>query len=239
MFTGIVEEVGRIAAIRKGPHSCTLTIAAANVLEDVCLGDSIATNGVCLTVTNFTRSTFSADVMHETLKRSSLGALQLGSPVNLERAMRVGGRFGGHIVSGHIDGTGIVKSIEEDDNAVWYRIGCKPSVLRFVIEKGSIAIDGISLTVAKVDAESFSVSIIPHTRAQTNLAGKRVGSVVNLENDCIGKYVERLLACSPELAGEADLQAASAVSPYVEGAKKRVAAKPSGITREFLLSNGF
>ena len=146
MFTGIVEEVGKVASIRKGAHSCVLTVAASKVLEDVHLGDSIATNGVCLTVTGFTRSGFSADVMHETLNRSSLGALRPGSPVNLERAMLAGGRFGGHIVSGHIDGVGTVKSIDEDDNAVWYRIGCDASILRFIVEKGSIAIDGISLT---------------------------------------------------------------------------------------------
>ena len=142
MFTGIVEEVGKVASIRKGAHSCVLTVAASKVLEDVHLGDSIATNGVCLTVTGFTRSGFSADVMHETLNRSSLGALRPGSPVNLERAMLAGGRFGGHIVSGHIDGVGTVKSIDEDDNAVWYRIGCDASILRFIVEKGSIAIKG-------------------------------------------------------------------------------------------------
>ena len=239
MFTGIVEEVGKVAAIRKGPHSCVLAISASKVLEDVHLGDSIATNGVCLTVTDFSRSGFSADVMHETLNRSSLGSLRPGSPVNLERAMLAGGRFGGHIVSGHIDGVGIVKSIEEDDNAVWYRIGCEPSILRFIVEKGSIAIDGISLTVAKVDAESFSVSIIPHTRAQTNLVTKHVGDTVNLENDCVGKYVERLLACSPELAGDAVQKAAAAVSPYAERAKESAAAMRGGITKEFLLNNGF
>lgn len=239
MFTGIVEEVGKVAAIRKGPHSCVLAISASKVLEDVHLGDSIATNGVCLTVTDFTRNGFSADVMHETLNRSSLGSLRPGSPVNLERAMLAGGRFGGHIVSGHIDGVGTIRDIEEDDNAVWYRIGCAPSILRFIVEKGSIAIDGISLTVAKVDAESFSVSIIPHTRAQTNLATKHAGDVVNLENDCVGKYVERLLACSPELSGNAAQEAASAVSPYAQNAKAGAALAPSGITKEFLLSNGF
>lgn len=239
MFTGIVEEVGKVAAIRKGPHSCVLAISASKVLEDVHLGDSIATNGVCLTVTGFTRTGFSADVMHETLNRSSLGSLRPGSLVNLERAMLAGGRFGGHIVSGHIDGVGVVKSIEEDDNAVWYRIGCEPSILRFVVEKGSIAIDGISLTVAKVDAESFSVSIIPHTRAQTNLATKHAGDTVNLENDCIGKYVERLLACSPELAGAAAQETAFATSPYVDKVKGNLATASGGITKEFLLSNGF
>lgn len=219
MFTGIVEEVGTIASIRKGAHSCSITVNARTVLEDVHAGDSIATNGVCLTVTDFTRSSFSADVMHETLNRSSLGELRPGSPVNLERAMLAGGRFGGHIVSGHIDGTGTVTSIEEDDNAVWYTIAAAPGILRYVVEKGSIAIDGISLTVARVSDASFSVSIIPHTRAQTNLVSKRVGSTVNLENDIVGKYVERLLAMPA---------ATPAPSPAA-----------SGITKEFLLQNGF
>ena len=237
MFTGIVEEVGRVASVRKGAHSCVLTVNASKVLEDVHLGDSIATNGVCLTVTDFTRSSFSADVMHETLNRSSLGQLRPGSPVNLERAMLAGGRFGGHIVSGHIDGTGVIRSIDEDDNAVWYRIGADRAILRYIVEKGSIAIDGVSLTVAKVDAESFSVSIIPHTRAQTNLAGKGVGSVVNLENDCVGKYVERLLTCSPELA-DAVTNGANPASPYVRNTAAR-GASVGGITKEFLLSNGF
>ena len=239
MFTGIVEEVGTVVSVRKAPHSCVLAIAASKVLEDVHRGDSIATNGVCLTVTDFTRSGFSADVMPETLDRSSLGVLRPGSPVNLERAMLAGGRFGGHIVSGHIDGTGTVKGIDEDDNAVWYRIGCEPAVLRLVVEKGSIAIDGISLTDDKLDAESFSVSVIPHTRAQTNMAAKRVGDAVNLENDCIGKYVERLLTCSFGLAGDAVRQDAAATSRYVMKAQGRMVEKPSGITREFLLSNGF
>jgi riboflavin synthase len=237
MFTGIVEEVGTVASIRKGAHSCVLTVNASKVLEDVHLGDSIATNGVCLTVTSFTPSSFSADVMHETLNRSSLGALRPGSLVNLERAMLAGGRFGGHIVSGHIDGTGTIASVNADDNAVWYRIETAPQVLRYIVEKGSIAIDGISLTVAKVDATSFSVSIIPHTRAQTNLAKKGPGSIVNLENDCVGKYVERLLSCSPELAGTAQQQAAAQVSLYAENALNNQ--KGGGITREFLLQNGF
>lgn len=237
MFTGIVEEVGTVASIRKGAHSCVLTVNASKVLEDVHLGDSIATNGVCLTVTSFTPNSFSADVMHETLNRSSLGALRPGSLVNLERAMLAGGRFGGHIVSGHIDGTGTIASVNADDNAVWYRIETAPQVLRYIVEKGSIAIDGISLTVAKVDATSFSVSIIPHTRAQTNLAKKGPGSIVNLENDCVGKYVERLLSCSPELVGTAQQQAAARASLYAENALNNQ--KGGGITREFLLQNGF
>lgn len=221
MFTGIIEEVGSVASIRKGAHSCVLTMNASRVLEDVHLGDSIATNGVCLTVTSFTNHSFSADVMHETLNRSSLGSLHIGSPVNLERAMLAGGRFGGHIVSGHIDGVGTISSIKEDDNAVWYTVEAPSNILRYIIEKGSITLDGISLTVAKVTNSNFSVSIIPHTRAQTNLASKKVGDVLNLENDLVGKYVERLM-----------LQPIAASQEQPEQ-------KSSGITKEFLSHYGF
>ena len=171
MFTGIIEETGTLDGIRKGQHSAVLRINAQKVLEGVKTGDSIAVNGVCLTVTAFDASGFSADVMHETLNRSSLGSLTPGSRVNLERAMRADGRFGGHIVAGHVDGTGKIRDIRRDDNAVWYTIHAEPAVLRYIVEKGSIAIDGISLTVARVNSDTF----------------------VNLENDIIGKYVERLL----------------------------------------------
>ena len=193
MFTGIVEEMGTLRGIRKGTHSAVLQIQAAKVLEDVKLGDSIAVNGVCLTVVGFDSHSFSADVMHETLNRSSLGNLRQGSSVNLERAMAAGGRFGGHIVSGHIDGTGTISAIRQDDIAVWYTISASPAILRYIIEKGSITIDGISLTVAAVTDRDFGVSIIPHTSAQTTLSQRKAGDVVNLENDIIGKYVEKLL----------------------------------------------
>ena len=198
MFTGIVEEVGRVQSIRREPANAVLTIAASKVLEDVHLGDSIAVCGVCLTVTSFTSSAFTADVMHETLNRSSLGALKPGSPVNLERAMPANGRFGGHIVSGHIDGTGRITRIRPDGNAIWYTVSATPSLLRYIVEKGSIAIDGISLTIAQVTGRDFSVSIIPHTQGQTTLSARRVGDTVNLETDCIGKYVEKLLG-SPDV----------------------------------------
>lgn len=240
MFTGIIEEVGTIASIRKGAHSCILTVRAKTVLEDVHLGDSIATNGVCLTVTSFTRDTFSADVMHETLNRSSLGKLRVGSPVNLERAMAANGRFGGHIVSGHIDGIGTIASIKEDDNAVWYSISSSPEILRLIVEKGSIAIDGISLTVASVDSKQFSVSVIPHTRAQTNLASKKLGDVVNLENDCIGKYVERLLGESGfiSLKQHAFQNDQQLHNSNISNRDSNTAGG-SGITKDFLLENGF
>lgn len=215
MFTGIVNEVGTLLGIHRGANSAVLTIGATNILEDVKLGDSIAVNGVCLTVTSFTPSQFTADVMHETLNRSSLGALRPGNPVNLERAMRADGRFDGHIVAGHIDGTGTIASIRRDDNAIRYTIRTTPAILRYIIEKGSIAIDGISLTVTEVTRETFSVSVIPHTASCTNLAQRRIGDTVNLENDCIGKYVERLLT-TPNTSNQ-----------------------ESNITLEFLARNGF
>lgn len=142
MFTGIIEETGTVTAIRKGAHSAVLTIQARKILTDIHLGDSIAVNGVCLTVTAYNQSGFSADVMHETLQRTALGQLHSGAEVNLERAMAANGRFGGHIVSGHIDGTGVIQNIRQDDNAIWYTISAAPSVLRYIVEKGSVAIDG-------------------------------------------------------------------------------------------------
>lgn len=215
MFTGIVEETGSIKNIKRGAASAELSIEASKVLEDVALGDSIAVNGVCLTVTDFSGSMFTADVMHETLDRSSLGTLRPGSPVNLERAMKADGRFGGHIVSGHIDGTGHISNISRDDNAIWYTIDTSGDILRYIVEKGSIAIDGISLTVASVDESSFKVSIIPHTAANTILAVKKAGDVVNLENDIIGKYVEKLMRTAENETEE------------------------SCITEAFLIENGF
>lgn len=193
MFTGIIEEIGKIQGVKKGANSAVLSVQAAKIMEDIHLGDSIAVNGVCLTVTSISQSGFGADVMHETLNRSTLGKLRIGNLVNLERAMPANGRFGGHIVSGHIDGTGTISNIRRDDNAVWYTIKAPLQVLSYLIEKGSIAIDGISLTIAKVYKDSFQVSIIPHTAAFTTLSHGRIGDEVNLENDCIGKYVERLM----------------------------------------------
>ena len=215
MFTGIVEELGQIAAIQKGSQSAVLRIQCKKVLEGTQIGDSIAVNGVCLTVTTMDSDGYTADVMAETLNRSSLGALKPGSRVNLERAMAADGRFGGHIVAGHIDGTGTVENISKDETAVWYTIGADASILRYIVEKGSITIDGISLTVAKVTDKDFSVSIIPHTQANTVLADRKVGDIVNLETDIIGKYVEKLLQ------------------------PKEPVKKESKITMEFLAEHGF
>ena len=193
MFTGLIEEVGALRAVRRGAHSSVLSIGAKKILDDLKVGDSVAVNGVCLTATQVDGGGFTADVMHETLDRSSLARLAPGDKVNLERAMAAGGRFGGHIVSGHIDATGTITDRRRDDNAVWYTVSAPAALLRYVVEKGSIAIDGISLTVAAVEADRFSVSVIPHTAAVTVLGGKRPGDPVNLEADLIGKYVEKLL----------------------------------------------
>lgn len=193
MFTGIIEEVGRIRHIQTGTASCVLTVAASKILTDVHIGDSIAVNGTCLTVCRFNAESFSADVMPETMRRTNLGSLTPGSEVNLERAMAANGRFGGHIVSGHIDGTGQVKFLKREDNAVWVQIMARPELLRYVVEKGSIAIDGISLTVAKVTKQDFSVSVIPHTGEETTLLHRKPGDIVNLECDILAKYAEKLL----------------------------------------------
>lgn len=201
MFTGIVEEIGTVLGIKKGIKSAVITIKAEKIMEDMHDGDSIAVNGVCLTVISFADGQFSADVMPETLNRSSLGKLKPGSHVNLERAMAADGRFGGHIVAGHIDGTGDIQEVRKDDNAVWYTIKTDSKIMRYVIEKGSIAIDGISLTVADTGRDYFQVSIIPHTLQETILPEKGKGDIVNLENDCVGKYVEHLLGLEKETGG--------------------------------------
>lgn len=193
MFTGIIEEIGTVQTVQHSGDNSFIKIRAEKILSDVHNGDSIAVNGICLTVTDFSNNIFRADVMNETLNRSSLGSLRNGSPVNLERAMPANGRFGGHIVSGHIDGTGVISDIKKDGIAIWYTISTKPEIMRYIIEKGSIAIDGISLTVAKVTDNSFSVSIIPHTAQQTILSYKKTGDIVNLENDIVGKYIEKLI----------------------------------------------
>ena len=201
MFTGIIEEIGRVEQIRRGRASAVIVVEAERILRDVAEGDSIAVNGVCLTVTDFTSDRFTADVMHETLNRSALSKLSVGSPVNLERAMAADGRFGGHIVSGHVDGVGKIIHIRRDDTAIWYTIQAEPKVLRYIVEKGSVTIDGISLTVAEVSTSSFSISAIPHTVSCTVLKAKREGDPVNLETDILGKYVEKLLCRSPECGG--------------------------------------
>jgi len=189
LFTGIIEEVGHVSRIGGG----SLVIDCHKVLEDVQLGDSIAVNGVCLTVTHFDKSSFTADVMPETVRRTSLAELKKGSPVNLERALTLASRLGGHIVSGHIDSTGEIVKFADEGNAILMTISAGPELLRYIVEKGSVALDGISLTVAKVTDSDFTVSLIPHTREVTNLGSKKTGSPINIETDVLGKYVEKML----------------------------------------------
>ena len=217
MFTGIIEELGVIQEIKKGSKSSKLLIKANKVLESTKVGDSICTNGVCLTVTDLKINSFEADIMAETLRRSNLGDLKVGSKVNLERALTLQSRLGGHIVSGHIDGTGEVISLVKEDNATWVTIKTANDILRYIVLKGSITIDGISLTVAYVDDKSFKVSIIPHTAQETTLLNKTNGDTVNLECDVISKYVEKLMGFAP-------------MDKYNESAS---------ITEDFLKINGF
>ena len=192
MFTGIIQDVGTITSIKKGNKSQVMTIETS-ILEDVNIGDSIATNGLCLTVTSKTNQQFSVDIMAESLRRSNLGKLQVGSKVNLEKAMAMGDRFGGHMVSGHIDDVGIISNTFVEDNATWVDIDVPEHLRKYCILKGSIAIDGISLTVSKLTSKGVSVSIIPHTKDQTTLLDKKVGDYVNLEMDMMIKYVEQLM----------------------------------------------
>lgn len=188
MFTGIIEEVGALERLAGGE----IAIRAKKVLEDVALGDSIAVNGICLTVTRFDAAHFTADVMPETVRRTSLAELRRGSRVNLERALTLKSRLGGHIVSGHIDGAGTIAAMREEGNAILLTVRASADILRYIVEKGSVALDGISLTVASVSAADFTVSLIPHTREITNLREKSVGSRLNIETDILGKYVEKL-----------------------------------------------
>ncbi|HIV80876.1 MAG TPA: riboflavin synthase [Candidatus Avanaerovorax faecigallinarum] len=198
MFTGIVEEKGTVKSISRGQHSAVITVSAKKVLQGTVPGDSIAVNGICLTVTSLGPGWFTADVMHETLNRSSLSDAAAETFVNLERAMAAGGRFGGHIVSGHVDGTGVIREIRRDDNAVWFTVSAPGNIMKYIVEKGSVAIDGISLTVASVRDDFFDVSVIPHTLGFTVLGDRCRGDVVNIENDIIGKYVEKLMNYSPD-----------------------------------------
>ena len=198
MFTGIVEELGRVIALEPSEDSARLTVEGPLVTTDARHGASIAVNGVCLTVVDHEADRFTVDVMAETLRRSSLGALGAGDRVNLERAMAASDRFGGHIVQGHVDGTGLILDRVAGDRWEVVRIGMPPALARYVVEKGSITVDGVSLTVTEVDADSFSVSLIPTTLELTTLGHKGVGAPVNLEVDVLAKYVERLLAVSAD-----------------------------------------
>lgn len=217
MFTGIIEEIGTVATIQHSGESFVLTIDAKEVLTDVHLGDSIAVDGVCLTVTSYTENRFSVDVMPETVKASSLKTVKRGSKVNLERAMAAGGRFGGHFVAGHVDGVGVIKGKKQIENAVYYEIQVEPELLRYVIMKGSVAVDGTSLTVFGLSEDSLTLSLIPLTLKDTVLGFKETGDIVNIECDMIGKYVGHFL------------------SNQAPAAPKR----GNNITTQFLEDNGF
>jgi riboflavin synthase len=194
MFTGLIEEIGELRRVHRQGQAMVLTIGARKVLEDVKLGDSIAVSGVCLTVIGFDSSSVSMDVMPETFRKTNLKQLTVGQPVNLERAMTANARFGGHIVQGHVDSVARVVSRHNEDNAVVFRFEPEdPAMLKYVLTGGSIAVDGISLTVVEATDTEFTVSIIPHTLAETALQFKRPGDTVNLECDVLGKYIERLL----------------------------------------------
>ncbi|MBP5625788.1 MAG: riboflavin synthase [Bacteroidales bacterium] len=216
MFTGIIEETGTVRAITTQSAGTVLCIAADKVTEGTVVGDSIAVNGVCLTVTSIAGRQFTADVMPETVRRTSLAQLRPGSRVNLERAMTPSGRLGGHIVSGHVDACGRVASIARDGIAKRVTVALEPALLRYIAEKGSITLDGVSLTVVSVDERSFAVSLIPQTRAATTLDELQVGSPVNVEVDVLARYTERLLTAS---------------APKEE--------KKSGLSLEWLAKNGF
>lgn len=224
MFTGIIEETGRLRSLDISGATGRIEISASKVLEGTNIGDSIAVNGACLTVVEINSDSFVADVMPETVSRTGFARLGVGDRVNLERAMAANGRFGGHIVSGHIDGVGTVESLEDDGIAVWVSIKAAAEILKLIVEKGSIAIDGISLTVAHVDSERFKVSIIPHTGAETTLLTRHAGDKVNLENDVVGKYVEKLLGLG---------------NPTLYNSGTSDGDGGSRLTLEFLAENGF
>lgn len=189
MFTGIIEDKGKVTAIQKDEKSMELTISSSKILSDAHLGDSIAVNGVCLTITHLSDQTMTVDVMPETVKATNIHSLKIGDVVNLERAMQANGRFGGHIVSGHVDGVGIIRSKKPVSNAVYIEIEISKELAENCIPKGSIAIDGISLTLFKVSEQSVTVSLIPHTYQETILGVKKIGEQVNIETDLLGKYV--------------------------------------------------
>ena len=211
MFTGIIEEVGTFGGLSGG----NIAIGSKLVQSDAHIGDSIAVNGICLTVTQFDAHGFRAAVMPETVRRTSLAGLTHGAQLNLERALLPTTRLGGHFVSGHIDGVGKIAEMREEGNAILMTVAAGDEILRGIVEKGSVALDGISLTVARVGTTDFTVSLIPHTRTVTNLGAKRIGSPLNIETDILGKYALKLLG------GE------------------NVVARGAGLTRDFLLQHGF
>jgi riboflavin synthase len=191
MFTGIIEEIGTVKSVTKGAKSFSMMITADVVASGLRTGESVNTNGACLTVTSLGNDSFTVDVMPETMRQTNLGTLKQGSPVNLERALQLSSRLGGHLVSGHIDGTGLIRNVKKEDNAVWITVKAGAEILRYIIPKGSVSVDGISLTVVHVDQDSFNVSLIPHTMTVTTLKEKKPGDTVNIECDMVAKYIEK------------------------------------------------
>lgn len=216
MFTGIIEELGTVKRIQSGQESMEIIVQASKILEDVHLGDSISVNGVCLTVTHYTKDEASFDVMPETFKATNLNELSKGSEVNLERSMKADGRFGGHMVSGHVDGLGTITSKKAESNAVYYDIELPTELLDYFVYKGSVTVDGTSLTVFGVNDKGITISLIPHTMEHTILGDKGAGDHVNIEIDMLGKYVVNFLTKQ-------------------FGSDK----KSSSITESFLQENGF
>lgn len=200
MFTGIVEEIGRVSAVRAKPQAMELTISCSLILEDVKRGDSISINGVCLTVSTFTNDTFTVDVIPETVKSSTMSGLKSGARVNLERAMPANGRFGGHFVSGHIDGVGVIRSVKKEANAVTKTIEVEPRLMKYMMQKGSIAVDGTSLTIFALGHNSVTISLIPTTQEDSLIGAKGIGDKVNIECDMLAKYTERIQTAEPKMS---------------------------------------
>jgi len=202
LFTGIIEEIGVITSIQRKPRALEITIRAKIVLDDVKRGDSISVNGVCLTVSSFTNELFVVDVIPETFNSTTLSLLKMNSKVNLERAMAANGRFGGHFVSGHVDGIGVIRSIKKETNAISKKIELNPSLMKYMMVKGSVSIDGTSLTVFHVDRTSITISLIPTTQSDSLLGQKGIGEKVNIECDMLAKYSERLQTSSTNMSKE-------------------------------------
>ena len=230
MFTGLIAALGTVERLAEGSTSCRLTVRAPQLLSGVKIGDSIAVNGVCLTVVHLRGDTFTADVMPETVRRTALHLLQPGDRVNLEKALRPTDGLDGHIVQGHVEGVGTIQQIIPEGNARVYRIQAPGELLRYIVEKGSIAVDGISLTVTETDDSGFGVSLIPHTAKMTTLGYKSAGDAVNLETDILARYVEKMLGMDKKGNGFSDR--------HKPGAAENENSEPE-LTEEFLLKHGF
>jgi len=230
MFTGIIEAVGKVANIEHGGEAIRLTVASSKIAEDVALGDSVSINGVCLTVTDIHAPRITFDAVYETMRKTTLGDLGVGDAVNLERAVPVGGRLGGHVVQGHVDGTGRIASIRPIGNSWFVYIDTTPELMRYIVTKGSVAVNGISLTVAEAEDRTFALSIIPHTWENTTLQQLRAGDAVNIETDILGKYVEKMLS-GYGVGGNTSTPA----DPY----RDRYTGDRSGVTMDLLTRSGY